>query len=189
MSRSSLLLVIHSRCQTSFHHVSARSFSSCLGVSVPAKADVIVSGLQCEYLTDPLGIDVAEPRLTWKLSDTNHTRGQKQTAYQVLVASSPSRLEAGRTDIWDSGVVRSAESALVPVAGKALTSGEDCFWKVRVFDQDSKPSAWSSAAHFSIGLLKPSDWTGPWIKHPTAAEEQQIWFRKNFSLTDRPRRQ
>ena len=36
-----------------------------------------------------------------------------------------------------------------------------------------------------MGLLKPSDWTGPWIKHPTAAEEKQIWFRKNFSLTDR----
>ncbi|HEY2760296.1 MAG TPA: alfa-L-rhamnosidase, partial [Pirellulales bacterium] len=110
--------------------------------AIPAKADVIVSGLQCEYLTDPLGIDVEAPRLTWKLSDTNHTRGQKQTGYQVLVASSPNRLKEGPADIWDSGVVRSAQSSLVPIVGKKLTSGEDCFWKVRVLDKDSQPSAW-----------------------------------------------
>ncbi len=150
-----------------------------------AHGAVMVTGLQCEYLTDPLGIDVQTPRFTWQLSDTDHVRGQKQTGYQVLVASSPVFLDEGRADIWDSGQVLSAQSALVPFAGKKLTSGENCFWKVRVLDMDKKPSAWSSTARFSMGLLEPSDWTGPWIKHPTAPVEKQIWFRKTFTLRNK----
>ena len=153
--------------------------------TLPAGAAVAVSALQCEYLTDPLGIDVQTPRFTWKLTDTDHARGQKQTGYQVRVASSPARLDEGRADIWDSGKVQSSQSALVPFAGHKLTSGQDCFWKVRVFDKDQKPSAWSSTARFSMGLLEPKDWTGPWIKHPTAPKEKHIWFRKRFTLQKR----
>ena len=147
-----------------------------------AHAAVTVSGLQCEYLNDPLGIDVQTPRFTWKIFDTDHTRGQKQTGYQVLMASSSSLLAEGRADIWDSGRVLSAQSALVPFAGKKLASGQECYWKVRVYDMDKKPSAWSSTARFSMGLLEPDDWMGLWIKHPTAAVQKHIWFRKTFEL-------
>jgi alpha-L-rhamnosidase len=151
----------------------------------PGRADVIVSGLQCEYLTDPLGIDVETPRFSWKLSDPDHTRGQKQTGFQVLVASSPALLDEGRADIWDSGQVHSSQSTLVPFAGNKLNSGQDCFWKVKVFDKGKKPSAWSSTARFSMGLLKPDDWTGDWIKHPTAPKEKHIWFRKTLTLREK----
>ncbi len=150
----------------------------------PAGAQVTVSGLQCEYLTDPLGIDVDAPRFTWKLSDADHTRGQRQTGYQLLVAGSPALLAEGRADIWDSGRVLSGQSALVPFAGKKLASGQDCYWKARVWDKDNKASAWSSTARFSMGLLGPADWTGPWIKHPTASKEEHIWFRKTLSLPE-----
>jgi alpha-L-rhamnosidase len=149
-------------------------------------AAVIVSGLQCEYLTGPLGIDTVVPRFTWKISDTAGTRGQKQTGYQVQVASRPALLEEGKGDIWDSGRVNSSQSALVPFAGNELASGEDCYWKVRIFDKDKKPSAWSATARFSMGLLHSNDWTGPWIAHPTAPKEQHIWYRKNFSLKEKP---
>lgn len=152
---------------------------------ISVRAAVTVSGLQCEYLTDPLGIDVQTPRFTWRLSDTDHTRGQKQTGYQVLVASRPALLEEGRADVWDSGQIISAQSALVPFAGKLLASGENCFWKVRVIDKDNKPSAWSSTARFSMGLLAPTDWTGSWIKHPNAPVVDHIWFRKTFTLRDK----
>ena len=152
----------------------------------PAYAVVLVSGLQCDYLTDPLGIDTSIPRFTWKISDTANTRGQKQTAYQLLVASSPALLDEGKGDVWDSGEVHSSQSVLVPFAGNKLSSGEDCYWKVRICDMDKKPSAWSSTARFSMGLLNPDDWTGPWIKHPTAAKVDHIWFRKAFSLKGKP---
>ena len=151
-----------------------------------AGADGTVSGLRCEYLADPLGIDVQTPRLTWKISDTNHTRGQKQTGYQVLVASSPALLEQGRADVWDSGQVLSSQSALVPFAGKQLASGQECFWKVMIYDKDKKPSAWSPVARFSMGLLTPEDWKGAWIRHPSAPTQKHVWFRKNFTLPFQP---
>ncbi len=150
------------------------------------KGEVTVTGLQCEYLTDPLGIDVAVPRFTWKLEDPAHTRGQKQTGYEVLVASSPALLAAGHGDIWDSGPVSSSQSALIPFGGSTLTSGENCFWQVRVLDKDGKSSAWSAPARFSMGLLSPDDWTGPWIQQPTGSNEDDIWYRKTFTLPGKP---
>src|SRR3989339_502441 len=65
-------------------------------------------GLQCEYLTNPLGIDTNVPRLSWEFaSDTNFTRGTRQTVYQVIVASSEALLIKDKGDLWDSGKVTS----------------------------------------------------------------------------------
>ena len=45
--------------------------------------------LRCEYLSAPLGIDVKQPRLSWKLRAKNpKERGQAQSVYQILVAGS-----------------------------------------------------------------------------------------------------
>ncbi len=125
------------------------------------------------------------PRFTWQLSDPDHARGQKQTGYQVLVASSPALLDERRADI-----VGQRPGSLLAVCagsfrGQRLTSGENCFWKVRVWTRTKKTSAWSPTARFSMGLLEPSDWTGPWIKHPTAPAVDHIWFRKTFTLRDK----
>lgn len=141
--------------------------------------------LQCEYLTDPLGVDVQLPRFSWKLS-AGARRGQKQTAYQVLVASSPALLNAERGDVWDSGRVASSQSVLVPFGGQALVSNQTCFWKVRFWDKDEQPSAWSETARFAMGLLVPEDWRGAWIRHSDAASEKHLWFRKSFSLNEKP---
>lgn len=89
-----------------------------------AKGGVTLDGLQCEYLTNPLGIDVTSPRFTWELQDSSHPRGQKQTGYHLLVASSPALLAANRGDIWDTGEIASSQSALVSFAGSKLVSGE-----------------------------------------------------------------
>ena len=57
--------------------------------------------LRCEYRGHPLGIDEAQPRFTWRVESGE--RGQKQTAYQVIVASSAKLLRQGVGDLWDSG--------------------------------------------------------------------------------------
>ena len=62
------------------------------------------STLRCEYLTDPLNLDVASPRLSWKLEATDR-RGVAQSAYQIVVASSPELLAQEKGDLWDSGRV------------------------------------------------------------------------------------
>jgi hypothetical protein len=59
-----------------------------------------VEHLRCEYRENPLGIESAQPRLSWWLR--SDVRGQRQAAYQVLVASSPDVLARGEGDLWDS---------------------------------------------------------------------------------------
>ena len=94
--------------------------------------------LRCERLSEPVAIDRDQPRLSWKLESA--TRGEKQTAYRVLVASSADKLDKDVGDLWDTGKVESNQSIHVPYAGKALQSRTRCFWKVRVWDKDGKPS-------------------------------------------------
>ncbi|HEV2437846.1 MAG TPA: family 78 glycoside hydrolase catalytic domain, partial [Verrucomicrobiae bacterium] len=124
-------------------------------------AAVATKNLRCEYLTDPLGIDAASPRLSWIL--TSDQRDEEQTAYQILVASSAGLLNADTGDLWDSGKVASDESCQIAYAGKALASRESCFWKVRAWGRDGHPGAWSSVARWQMGLLEPADWSAKWI--------------------------
>jgi len=132
---------------------------SCLAAA-QAAGDIAVGRLRCEYAADPLGIDTAEPRLSWEPMSTK--RGRMQVAYRVLVASSAARLAADVGDKWDSGKVNSDRSVNVVYKGKPLASGEKCYWKVRVW-LTPEPSPWSAAATFEMGLLKDSDWKGQWI--------------------------
>lgn len=118
--------------------------------------------LLCEYTVDPLGIDITHPRFSWIL---NHSeRGQSQSAYQVLVAINREHLEADNADMWDSRKVESDKSVNVVYEGKGLESGRTYYWKVRIWDKDGKVSPWSKTATFEMGLLKPDDWKGKWIK-------------------------
>lgn len=123
-----------------------------------------VGYLRCEYRVAPLGIDIARPRLSWELHDRR--RGAVQTAYQVLVASSPETLADDRGDLWDSGRVESDRSVHVEYAGRALGSRTRCHWKVRVWDQHKAASAWSKPAMWTMGLLKPEDVRARWIGLP-----------------------
>ena len=134
-------------------------------LTVAAKAPA-PAGLRCEYLKNPLGIEATHPRLSWIL--TSDQRGQKQTAYQVLVASSEALLKRRKGDLWDSGKVASSETVDIPYAGRPLTSGEQCFWQVRVYDGRNKVSAWSAPALWSMGLLSPTNWTAQWIGYDAA---------------------
>lgn len=101
-----------------------------------------VEGLRCEYLTSPLGIDVVEPRLSWLLAPGPN--GLRQSAYQILVASSLEALRKDKGDLWDSGRVSSLASTFVRYQGRLLASEAQCFWKVRVWRQDGRVMQWST---------------------------------------------
>jgi len=90
------------------------------------------TSLLCEYVANPLGIDVTLPRFFWVL--THLGRGQLQSAYQVLVASNQATLD-GETGDRDSGKVVSGESVNVIYGGSELQSGRTYYWKVRVWDK------------------------------------------------------
>jgi len=145
-------------------------------------------GLRCEYRENPLGIDAEIPRLQWKLTADKEERGIRQIAYQIHVASSEELLESGKADLWDSGKVESDQSIQVEYAGKPLESRIDCYWKVRVWSAaaNGQPSlsGWSQPAKWSMGLLKPGDWTAKWIK--PMGDQTSPWLRKEFTLDAAP---
>ena len=122
---------------------------------------IIVKELYCEYSITPLGIDTTSPRFSWLLESTQ--RGMRQTAYQILVATTIVKLNNNIGDKWDSGKVVSETSVNVPYQGKILSSGEKCYWKVRVWDKDGLDSNWSEPSTFEMGLLNENDWQGQWI--------------------------
>jgi alpha-L-rhamnosidase len=141
--------------------------------------------LRCEYQTNPLLIDSPRPRLSWTLMSSE--RGARQSAYQILVASSPKKLAADQGDLWDSGKVASDETVQIEYDGKPLASGAECFWKVRSWSAANKPSDWSKPARWTMGLLTPADWRASWI-HTELAEDVSPWFRKTFTLDAVPDR-
>jgi alpha-L-rhamnosidase len=138
------------------------------GAAWPCWAGVTIDKPRCEYQVDPSGLDVAQPRLSWILRSDE--RGEKQTAYQVLVASSPDVLGQDQGDRWDSGRVTSDQTIHVAYAGKPLGSRMQCFWKVRAWDKSGQASAWSKPARWTMGLLDRSDWGAKWIAHYNPAE-------------------
>jgi alpha-L-rhamnosidase len=124
-------------------------------------AQITIEQPRVESLVNPSGIDTLAPRLSWQLH--SDTRGVKQSAYQVLVASSAELLATGNADLWDSGKVPSDQSINVIYAGKTLMSDQTCYWKVRAWDQDGQPISDSAAAQWGMGLLDAGDWKAKWI--------------------------
>jgi alpha-L-rhamnosidase len=141
--------------------------------------DIVVKKVRCEYVVNPLGIDTEEPRFSWTLE--SNRRGQKQTAYQIIVASSVEKLESNKPDKWDSGKVVSGRSVNVEYGGSALNSGEKCWWKVRCWDKGGKAGQYSDAASFEMGLLRETDWQGKWIGVEKGISSPLL--RREFAIT------
>ncbi len=135
--------------------------------------------LRCEYLTNPVGIDVRQPRLAWV--DRHTGRAQVQSAYHLLVASSLELLAQNKGDQWDSGKVASDDPAQVVYNGKPLASNHSYWWKVRWWDKDGSASDYSEPASFDVALLFGDDWKGQWIGGGNQ-------LRQEFNLAEVPRR-
>ena len=154
--------------------------------------DVVVESLRCEYLSDPEGIDVQVPRLSWVINSAE--RGVKQSGYQILVASDKLILQKDAGDLWDSGKVVSDQSVQVEYDGAKLRSYQDCYWKVRIWDGGGKASKWSEPAYWSMGIIEPAGWKAKWIQQqnpaPATAEKDELVksiyplpiFRKGFKI-------
>ncbi|MDC0936443.1 family 78 glycoside hydrolase catalytic domain [Pirellulales bacterium] len=120
--------------------------------------------LSCEYARNPIGIETAQPRLSWICESVG--RGQRQSAFHIRVASSVEKLNRGNADKWDTGKIESDKTVHIRYQGEALSSRERCYWQVRVWDKDNRPSQWSKPSSFQMGLLQPTDWQGRWIAMP-----------------------
>jgi len=136
------------------------------------------SDLRCEYALNPVGVDAVRPQLGWLLE--SRERNQRQTVFQVLVATKPEILAADKGDLWDSGQVKSGESVHVTYDGAPLSSRLRCHWKVRVWDASGNASAWSQPATWDMGLLRAEEWKAKWIgSGPTKEPRPPEGFFKN----------
>ncbi|MER6976810.1 family 78 glycoside hydrolase catalytic domain [Streptomyces carpinensis] len=108
-------------------------------------------------MTEPLGTQTA-PSFSWL------PVASAQTAYEVQVGTRP-----GRSDLWSTGKVKSSNSTAVPYKGKALAAEGQYYWRVRIWDEDGRVSAWSESTRWETGLFTEKDWDGAkWIggRHP-----------------------
>jgi len=104
---------------------------------------------------------MSNPQLGWILE--SQRRGERQSAYQILVARSPEGLAEGAADLWDTGKVSSDQSVGVVYGGQRLESGERAWWAVRVWGVDGQVSDYSAAAFWEMGLVEAGDWRAEWI--------------------------
>ncbi len=137
-----------------------------------AQSKISLTNLQCEMLTNPEGIDVVQPRLSWQLNSS--LSGLEQTAYQVLVASTKEKLDANDADLWDSGKVNTNQSIHVVYKGKKLTSRQEAYWKVNVWTNKGETS-WSAVNYWSIGILTYADWKSTrWIGYEKLSKDDSV---------------
>jgi alpha-L-rhamnosidase len=175
-------------------------FALLLPTSLPMTANdakaasngIAVTKITSEFAENPLGIDVQKPRLSWQL-DSNE-RGQKQTAYEVLVSTNLDELNEEKAGMWKTGKVESDQSINIEYGGKPLQSGERYYWKVRVWDNAGQVSSWSEPSWWEMGLLNDSDWSANWIGKANKqggssinlANSNWIWFPEGDPTVEAP---
>ena len=121
---------------------------------------------RCEGRIAPAGIELAHPLLSWQLAKASGVRARQQSAYQILVASSPAKLDPAVADRWDSGGVTSTTTTAV-YRGAALHSLERVYWAERISDETGQWSDWDKSGTWTMGLLDPTqEWTANWIHLP-----------------------
>ncbi|NSW90763.1 MAG: family 78 glycoside hydrolase catalytic domain [Firmicutes bacterium] len=127
-----------------------------------------VCNLRCEYMKNPIGLDILKPRLSWVIEAgtfDNMARSVMQEAYRIQV----SKEDMSFTNlVWDSGRVGSDQSVHVEYSGKLLESCTRYYYRVKIWDNKGNESAWSETAYWEMGLLCPEEWIAKWISINTA---------------------
>ena len=143
--------------------------------------DLMVRDLRVEHKKNPAGIDVQNPRFSWKIAGTGNNI--MQTAYSIRISADQKFPSSGI--VWQSGKVTSGESVLQEYKGPSLRSGQRYFWQVKVWDNRGKESKWSETAYWETGFFSPSDWKAKWIEmeSDTNRYSPSPHFRKEFVVS------
>ena len=150
-------------------------------VNIAAAQMLQVAGLTTEFLQNPLGIDAAAPRLSWKLESS--ARGTMQQWYELEAGLTAENNQLKKI-VWKTGKVASDQSILINYGGPALQTNTRYFWRVRVGDNHGHQSNWSTIGYWQTGLLNAASWTAKWIGTTNAdtLAGPSPHFRKAFDL-------
>ena len=151
-------------------------FLSCQG-AVTSEQPI---NLRCEYLTNPLGIDVPAPRFTWQMATGR--QGASQMAYQLFVGTDPAEVASGKGKVWESGKVTSSTFPVI-YGGKSLVPRTRYYWCVKIEDEKGNWSGLSETAFFETGMVHAGNWRGHWItdSYDTGLKPAP-YYRKKFSV-------
>lgn len=117
--------------------------------------------LRAEYLTEPLGLDVANPRFTWEYAGDN--KEFIPSDYEISIGSDPQNLQP-----YTEGI--------------PLQPHTRYYWRVVARDQQGRQTRPSGITWFETGKLSAADWTGCWITDRQDKEyEAAPLFRKTFT--------
>ncbi|MDO4623120.1 MAG: family 78 glycoside hydrolase catalytic domain [Eubacteriales bacterium] len=119
----------------------------------------MIRDLQICYQKNPIGLDEL-PRFSWKLS--SEKQNVMQQAYQIQVIGSGQM-------VWDTGIVESEQSVLVPYAGEALLPMT--VYQVQVSVWDNYKEMGQCLGSFETGLMTEENFAGMWITHAMPEEE------------------
>jgi len=140
--------------------------------------------LRCEYKVNPLGIDIAGPRLSWVLE--SELRDVKQAAYRITAASSVRQLQDENDLLWDSGRRQSDQSIHIEYEGKKPVSRQRIYWQVRIWDNHGNDAISAEIAWWEMGLLDTAEWKAGWITQPWENDCRKsapcAYFRKPFKI-------
>ncbi len=126
---------------------------------------LVIDNITVGYLINPVGIDDPEPSISWMM--TSEEKNKKQSAYRIKVAHSEDALAEEYNLLWDSGKLASDLNSQIRYAGATLKSGQKCYFKIQVWDEDDVASDWSKTASWTMGLLNEHDWKAKWIGFKT----------------------
>lgn len=141
--------------------------------------------LQCEYLKNPLGVDAAHPRLTWRLKDVR--KGAAQTAYQLIVGTDSLAVSKGAGNYWQTDRVNGS-SQLVVYQGKPLLPFTRYYYSVKLWDHNKQPSPLAAVSSFETGMMNMGNWKGAWISDSHDINVKPApYFRKTFTVNKKVR--
>ncbi len=146
----------------------------CAQVATAQTSPLTPVSLSCDYRQNPLGISTPAPRLSWMLKGAG--RDLRQSAYEIMVSTSA---QGSRGDVWSTGKVSSGENIHIPFQGAPLQAFTRYWWRVRVYDGNGKPSAWSQPAWFETAAMQASDWQGKWIGDGSKTPDKPEDFYKD----------
>lgn len=142
--------------------------------------------LTCEYKINPVGIDIAKPRLSWKISTNNSLKNIIQTAYQIQVVANTNDFSKSSAMVWNSGKIASEQSVHVPFSGKPLTAKTRYYWRVKIWDNQNHETEWSKPAYWETGILDSAQWIAKWIipdmQRDKSIDNPPVLMRNNFRL-------
>ena len=148
---------------------------ACTGSDGKTTAPAVeVSALKADYEINPLGIDRI-PQFSWEIS--GNYDGVRQSAYRILIATSPELLAEGDADVYDSGKVASSASTAVSFSEIPFQSRTRYYWKVKIWDGAGVESPWSETAYYETALLHSSDWLSGWIGYVPGMPGRVLYFK------------